>query len=226
MTNCDIPSSSSLTDAIPLPSDDAQDTTVTDPSGTEEPPKPLRPLTSLSWPPEPEESIFTDPLKREDPKPLRREELLRITTSSSLRTLLNTTSLPSILRLLDSLPPSARHSMLSRLLGLDPQTLSQPAGSTASFLSGRDSPPPLDELLNTIVAARSTSSGTGTGTGTGTGNEDGWWLRGSGGEKIWIGEEEKKIMRLFAGSVCTAIDGKADGEGEIAWGQGGLEWEV
>jgi hypothetical protein len=41
---------------------------------------------------------------------------------------------------------------------------------------------------------------------------------------VWIGEEEKKIMRLFAGAVCQAIDG---GEGEeLSWGQGGLSWEV
>jgi hypothetical protein len=39
---------------------------------------PLRPLTSVSWPPEPDASIFTDPMRKEDPKPLRHEELLRI----------------------------------------------------------------------------------------------------------------------------------------------------
>jgi len=41
---------------------------------------PLKPLTDLLWPPEPDPSIFTDPLKRDDPKPLRHEELLRIGT--------------------------------------------------------------------------------------------------------------------------------------------------
>lgn len=39
---------------------------------------PLKPLTDISWPPEPDASVFTDPLKRDDPKPLRREELMRI----------------------------------------------------------------------------------------------------------------------------------------------------
>lgn len=39
---------------------------------------PLKPLTEISWPPEPDASVFTDPLKRDDPKPLRREELMRI----------------------------------------------------------------------------------------------------------------------------------------------------
>jgi hypothetical protein len=38
----------------------------------------LRPLTSLSWPPEPDSAVFSDPLKRDDPKPLRHDELLRI----------------------------------------------------------------------------------------------------------------------------------------------------
>jgi hypothetical protein len=32
---------------------------------------PLRPLTSLKWPYVPEESAYPDPLKRDDPKPLR-----------------------------------------------------------------------------------------------------------------------------------------------------------
>jgi hypothetical protein len=41
-------------------------------------PSNLKPLTALLWPPEPDPSIFTDPLKRDDPKPLRHEELLRI----------------------------------------------------------------------------------------------------------------------------------------------------
>ena len=41
---------------------------------------------------------------------------------------------------------------------------------------------------------------------------------------MWIGEEEKKIMRLFAGTVCQAIDGSTDEAG--GWGQGDLEWEV
>jgi hypothetical protein len=39
---------------------------------------PLRPLTALRWPPEPDASIFMDPLKRDDPKPLRHAELERI----------------------------------------------------------------------------------------------------------------------------------------------------
>jgi hypothetical protein len=38
----------------------------------------LKPLSALLWPPEPDSSIFTDPLRRDDPKPLRHEELLRI----------------------------------------------------------------------------------------------------------------------------------------------------
>lgn len=40
--------------------------------------QPLKPLTEVSWPPEPDSSIFSDPLKKDDPKPLRREELMRI----------------------------------------------------------------------------------------------------------------------------------------------------
>lgn len=41
-------------------------------------PVPLRALTSLSWPPEPDEAIFDDPLMKEDAKPLRHVQLERI----------------------------------------------------------------------------------------------------------------------------------------------------
>jgi hypothetical protein len=47
--------------------------------------RPLKPLTEISWPPEPDASVFTDPLKRDDPKPLRREELMRIGKLSHIR---------------------------------------------------------------------------------------------------------------------------------------------
>jgi len=40
--------------------------------------KPLRKLEDLKWPPEPEPSLWNDPLNRDTPKPLRREELLAI----------------------------------------------------------------------------------------------------------------------------------------------------
>lgn len=40
--------------------------------------RPLKALKDISWPPEPDASIFMDPLKKDDPKPLRREELMRI----------------------------------------------------------------------------------------------------------------------------------------------------
>ncbi|OCF31301.1 hypothetical protein I316_07087 [Kwoniella heveanensis BCC8398] len=234
-----------------------------------EPDSELRPLSSLLWPPEPDESIFTDPLKKEDPKPLRREELMRIATSPSLRTLLSTTSLPHILSILDTLPPTARHTTLSKLLGLDSASLSKPGGTAASFLSGRESPPPLEDLLYSFSkAARGAGDDDLGSVGGADGEGGGWWLRtyaanhrhynnqnnnrisntsvsarGRGntlpdadtnsnteqeGEKIWIGPKEKEIVRLFARSVCAAIDGTADGGGasDPAWGSGGLEWQV
>ncbi len=49
-------------------------------------PDPLKPLSSLDWPAEPDEAIFTDPLRRDEPKPLRREELLRIGGRSNSHT--------------------------------------------------------------------------------------------------------------------------------------------
>ena len=86
------------------------------------------------------------------------------------------------------------------------------------MLSQRDSPPPLGDLLDTLAGKKEDESR--------GWNEQGWWLghQGSKEGRVWIGEEEKKIMRLFAGAVCQAIDG-GDGE-EPSWGQGGLSWEV
>lgn len=41
-------------------------------------PEPLRALSTLSWPPEADPKVYTDPLTRDDPKPLRRSELMAI----------------------------------------------------------------------------------------------------------------------------------------------------
>ncbi|ORX39664.1 hypothetical protein BD324DRAFT_614531 [Kockovaella imperatae] len=196
----------------------------------EEPPSvkardgPLKPLTELLWPPEPDPSIFMDPLTREDPKPLRHEELLRIATSSSLRYLLSSTPLPRILKILDSLPTaSARSSCLARLLGLDPISMAKPDNP---ILNQRDSPPPLEDLLRAAIGENKSETGSGA-----WADDEGWWLeckRGEGprsdNERIWIGSEERRVMRLFASVVCREIDGdKADSS---SMGKGHLEWEV
>ncbi|KAI9638478.1 uncharacterized protein MKK02DRAFT_42872 [Dioszegia hungarica] len=190
----------------------------------EEPAPPLRALTTLSWPPEPDESIFTDPLRKEDPKPLRRSELLRIAQSGDLRHLLTSTSLPSILRALDALPtPGARSAMLARCLSIDPISLSAPTSSSSTdLLSQRDSPPPLEDLIRAISRQGEPA------VDEGAAGLKGFWVGREirpgeeGVQRVWIGEEERKIMRVFAGLVCKAVDG---GEGD-AWGQGGLAWEV
>jgi hypothetical protein len=66
----------------PLLDTTEEPSTTSKPDGTDvtkdEEERPLKPLTEISWPPEPDASVFTDPLKRDDPKPLRREELMRI----------------------------------------------------------------------------------------------------------------------------------------------------
>ncbi|KAL1411174.1 hypothetical protein Q8F55_002124 [Vanrija albida] len=171
------------------------------------PPAPLRPLTSLKWPPEPDDAIFTDPLKRDDPKPLRQAELERISTSEPLRELLAEPALVRVLSALDSLPSSkARHAALARVLGVDGESLARPA---ARALLSRDSPPPLGELI----------AGVGRSGESDDWGADGWWL--GEGERVWVGPEERRLMRLWAGVVVGAID-----EGEGAWGAGGLEWEV
>ncbi len=65
------------TEAGPAPSLEPEAPSSAQPEKTEEP-KHLRPLTSLMWPPEPDPMVFSDPLRRDDPKPLRPVELERI----------------------------------------------------------------------------------------------------------------------------------------------------
>ena len=137
-------------------------------------------------------------------------------TSRDLRHLLSTPTLPRILRILDSLPsPRVRSNTLSRLLSIDYNSLSKPGGGT--FLTDRSSPPPLSELIKSLTGdvkdedPRRQS------------DEKGWWLgKEGGGDRVWIGEEERRLMRVWAGLVCRAIDG-AGGE---EWGEGGLGWEI
>lgn len=111
--------------------------------------------------------------------------------------------------------------MLARCLSIDPISLSAPAPAS-DLLSQRNSPPPIEDLIRALAGQ------------AGDGKEDraeeqdrkaGFWIgRESQGqaERVWIGDEERRIMRIFAGLVCRAIDG---GEGD-AWGEGGLAWEV
>lgn len=150
--------------------------------------------------------------------------LIPSATSAQLRHLLATPTLPHILRIIDALPtPSARSSALSRCLGIDDTSLSKPGGGT--FLSQRDSPPPLDTLLSALAGDPDGSGATSGGPGKGREGE-GWWLgrEGSKEGRVWIGEEERNLMRLWAGTVCGAIDG---GQGDdVGWGRGALGWEM
>lgn len=44
---------------------------------------------------------------------------------------------------------------------------------------------------------------------------------------MWIGPEEEKLVKLWAGVVVRAIDGEDEvGGEEVVWGQGTLAWEV
>ncbi|GMK55465.1 hypothetical protein CspeluHIS016_0205210 [Cutaneotrichosporon spelunceum] len=178
------------------------------PTETAEPAE-LRPITSLKWPPEPDPMIFSDPLRRDDPKPLRPVELERIATSQPLRDLLAEEKLTRTLAALDALPSKARHDALARLLGVDSESLARPA---AAATLDRGSPPPLGDLLSAAANPPERREEWGA---------DGWWL-GQSPNRVWIGEEEKQLVKLWAGMVVREIDGDSDG----AWGSGNLEWEV
>jgi hypothetical protein len=115
-----------------------------------------------------------------------------------------------VLTALDALPTTnARHASLARVLGVDPVSLAKPA---ASALMGRSSPPPLDELLGNVAERQA---------GRDDWGSEGWWLGRDAG-RVWIGAEERRLMRIWAGVVVGAIDA----EGQDSWGSGGLEWEV
>lgn len=112
-----------------------------------------------------------------------------------------------MLTALDGLPQNARHGALARVLGVDSASLAKPAAAALMDRSG--SPPPLGELLGAKEQERDDWGA------------EGWYL-GQGSERVWVGAEERRLMRIWAGAVVGAIDGDGDG----SWGEGGLEWEV
>ncbi|KAI9447161.1 hypothetical protein F5148DRAFT_1252331 [Russula earlei] len=79
----------------------------------------LRPLTSLKWPYVPEESAYPDPLKRDDPKPLRTAQYEAIATSPAVRAALEGhPRMKEVLRTMDGLSGSAREEALQASLGI------------------------------------------------------------------------------------------------------------
>lgn len=123
-------------------------------------------------------------------------------TSKPLREVLESPALVKVLTCLDSLPANLRQSSLARILGVDRESLAKPAAEALL----RASPPPLQDLLG---ERKREESGT-----------DGWWL-GRGEGRVWIGDEERRVVKIWAGVTVQAIDG---GEGD--WGRGELGWQV
>ncbi|KAI0250123.1 hypothetical protein BJV78DRAFT_1221269 [Lactifluus subvellereus] len=90
---------------------------------------PLRPLTSLKWPYVPEESAYPDPLKRDDPKPLRMAQYEAIATSHAVRAALTGhPKLKDTLRSVDRLRGSAREEALQACLGVSRSDVTTPGG--------------------------------------------------------------------------------------------------
>jgi hypothetical protein len=101
-----------------------------------EAPPPLRPLTSLRWPYIPEESVYADPLKRDDPKALQLPQYEAIgmpsplfdplvltphtATSPAVRKALASPELRDLLRRLDALRGPEREDALQAALGVAP----------------------------------------------------------------------------------------------------------
>jgi len=117
-TTCKLQPSSSTT-AKPVPVD--SDTTHENSSPPLTSPTPLRPLTSLKWPYVPDESIFPDPLKKNDPKALQLSQYEAIATSPAIRNILAAhKSLPELLTSIDRLRGPERGQALQRALGITP----------------------------------------------------------------------------------------------------------
>lgn len=107
----------------------------------------LRPLTSLSWPPEPDPLIFMDPLRRDDPKPLTNDQFQALATDEGLRRILrpisslhpNGESRPGLeraLTTLDSLPSDDhRRAALELILGVSAQTPIHPHQIGPTFVT-------------------------------------------------------------------------------------------
>lgn len=111
------------------------------------PPSPtLRPLTSLQWPPEPDPLIFLDPLRRDDPKPLTRQQFEALTFDWELRRLLASgqtgirPGLKQALITLDSLPSDEhRRAALELILGVSLQTPVHPHQVGNTFVTASQS---------------------------------------------------------------------------------------
>jgi len=99
------------------------------------PPSPaLRALSELRWPPEPDPLIYLDPLRANDPKPLRPEELEALATDPKVRDILCPTTtlkphgevnepLRRALETWDALPTSRhREAALQLILGVSAQS--------------------------------------------------------------------------------------------------------
>ncbi|CAO1636812.1 unnamed protein product [Parajaminaea phylloscopi] len=118
------------------------------------PPSPtLRPLTALQWPPEPDPLIFLDPLRRDDPKPLTRQQFEALTFDWDLRRLLGSSGhgghddaddtlgpirpgLKRALTTLDALPTDEhRRAALELILGVSLQTPLHPHQVGNTFVS-------------------------------------------------------------------------------------------
>ena len=109
------------------------------PSDTLQDPTPLHPLTSLNWPYIPDDSTYDDPLKRDDPKPLRLHQYEAIgtsfipfvswshailATSPTVRSLLTSNpDLRAFLTTIDNLRGTEREEALQRALGVDSKHL-------------------------------------------------------------------------------------------------------
>ncbi|PWN49778.1 hypothetical protein IE53DRAFT_380289 [Violaceomyces palustris] len=122
----------------------------------------LKPLKDLKWPEEPDPLIYLDPLRRDDPKPLRPDQLQAIATDASIRKLLTPSDplhphgkvQPGLKRALDTLDslPTDRHrnAAIEMILGVSDQSpiwahesysrtqhLHQRGGLTSSSSQGR-----------------------------------------------------------------------------------------
>lgn len=126
-----------------------------------------------------------------------------------MRALLARPGLRALLGALDAFQsPKSRHAALARLLGVDAHALARPA---AAALMDRASPPPLHALLGADTDTENAAAA----------DDDwgaaGWWL-GYGDRRVWVGPDERRLMRAWADAVTDAIGGEwGMADGQLAW---------
>lgn len=192
-------------------------------------------------------SIFLDPLRSDEPKPLRRSEYMSLATSLSLRQTLRTHGpiLKPMLKALDSLKDQVgKEEILKKLLGLDKQSLDKVRTETVTQAQideeERGFYIPTDGGMertsyhqnhrknqNQNANSNSNSNSNSNRKQQGKTREDDRNDPGAGtgapNNMIWVAKDEKEAMRDLAEVIRSILETEERGHGQSGRK---AEWEV